>query len=451
MAGTLNPFRGLPNARVVWAWGMYDLANQSFTLLINTILFAIYFKEVVVGSATPEARAAGDRLWALLVASSMLLTVVVSPFVGALADARGWRKRMLIGTGIGCVTLTCSFGVIGPGAVVLAIALYAPANILYQLGENFMASFLPIVAPRRAIGRVSAVGWTMGYVGALLLLVASYIGMAGLGLSATADWRPLLVFAGLWFLAGMIPPALILPEPPPDPAANRAGVFATALTRVAETIRRARHYRQLMRFLLAFFVYAMAVQAVIFFAAIVLKDLAFSDPARGNLRLVQFMTPLTVAAGLSALATSKFQDRIGAKATVLLYLAVWIVGASLIAMLARDGATPSTPMFLAVASLAGVGLGGVGTASRAMVGRFTPESRTAEFFGLWGMVYKLAAVVGVGAFGLLKAEVGSRGAIWLLTALFAVGAILALRVNERAGVAAARRAERRPGAYSRPP
>jgi len=429
---------------------MYDLANQSFTLLVNTILFAVYFKEVVVGDQTDVVRAHGDRLWAGIVAGSMLIVVVISPFVGALADGRGWRKRMLIGTGLGCVALTCAFGFIGAGQVALAVALYIPANILYQLGENFMASFLPVVSPKRDIGRVSAIGWTMGYVGALLLLLVAIAAMRFGGMAATASWRPLLVFAGVWFLAGMIAPAIMLPEPAPDAAAARAGVVAVAVARVRETIAHARRHRQLVRFFLAFFVYGMAVQAVIFFAAIVLKDLAFTDPAKGNIRMALFMVPLTVAAGLAAFLTAHVQDRVGTRKTIFLYLGVWIVGTTLIALLARDGATPPTGAFVAVASLAGFGLGGVGTASRAMVGRFTPAHRTAEFFGLWGMVYKLAAVVGVGAFGLIKAEFGSRGAIWLLTSFFVVGAGLLLRVNETAGVLAARRAERKRAAYSRP-
>lgn len=163
MLTRLNPFARLPNGRVVWAWGMYDLANQSFTLIINTLLFSIFFKEVVVGVGTPQSAARGDSLWSITFASSMLVVVVLSPFAGALADARAWRRRFLLGTGLVCVALTCSFAGLGPGMIVLAIALYIPANVAYQLGENFLASFLPSVSTSRNIGRVSGIGWAMGY------------------------------------------------------------------------------------------------------------------------------------------------------------------------------------------------------------------------------------------------------------------------------------------------
>lgn len=159
----LNPFAGLPNPKTVWAWGMYDLANQSFTLLVNTLLFAVYFREVIVVDDVQR----GTSLWGIVFAASMLLVVIFSPLLGALADSRGLRKAILVGTGVCCASLTIGLGFTGPGLVVLAIVLYIPANFCYQIGENFLASFLPSISTPRNIGRISATGWAMGYVGAL--------------------------------------------------------------------------------------------------------------------------------------------------------------------------------------------------------------------------------------------------------------------------------------------
>jgi len=445
MLHRLNPFRGLSNPREVWAWGMYDLANQSFTLLINTLLFAVYFKEVVVGTETPERAATADRLWSGIVAASMLTVVVVSPFLGALADGRGWKKKMLIGSGLVCVAFTCSFGFIGPGEVALGIALYVAANIAYQIGENFMASFLPEVANPRNIGRVSAIGWTMGYGGALLLLGISIGSIEVFGLDTTTQWRPLLVFAGLWFLTGMIAPAIILRERPPVGSAAERSASQEAVARLRNTLQSARQYRELVRYLTAFFIYGMGVQAVIFFAAIVAKDVVFTDPLTGSTKLTYFFLLLTVTAGLAAILTSRFQDRIGAKPTVLIYLGVWIVSTLAFAIfmtLRSPGDPPPEWLFWIVGNGVGFGLGGIGTASRAMVGRFTPEHKTAEFFGLWGTVYKLAAVVGVFTFGQVKAGLGDAASLILLAGFFLIGAVMTLRINERRGVRAAIRAWR---------
>jgi len=430
-----NPYRGLPNGREVWAWGMYDLANQSFTLLIITLLFPIYFKEVAVTSGP----AAGDRLWAIAVSASLLVVVLVSPFVGAMTDLRGTRKKFLMGTGVGCAALTIAFATIRPGAWPLAMLLFIPANVLYQLGENFLASFLPIVSTSRNIGRVSAIGWTMGYVGALLLLLFSAVMMTVFGWQAVERWRPLFVFAGVWFLFGMIAPMLILKEPA-RASGERRPPMRLAIVQGAASVRRtltdAARFGELTRFLIAFFVYALGVQTMIAFAAILASDFGFTQT-----KLVLYVLQLTVTAGAGAILTAFIQDRIGAKATVLIFLGVWIVtaGAMLSLTIPKN---PPTWMLWVVGNGVGFGLGGVGTASRSMVGRFAPKHQTAEFFGLWGMVYKGAGVAGVLSFGLVKASLGNTASLALLTLFFIVGMALTLRVRETRGVRAARRAER---------
>jgi len=444
-----NPLRGLKNPKEVLAWGMYDLANQSFTLLINTLLFAVYFKEVVVGSETEGASARGDRLWSGVVAASMLTVVVLAPFLGALADGRGAKKRMLLGTGVACVAFTCSFALIGSGDVVLALALYFCGNVAYQFGENFLASFLPEVATSRNMGRVSAIGWTMGYVGALLLLLAMVIAIKLFGLDTTAEWPPLFIFAGVWFLMGMIAPALVLRERPPAAEEERAeNALREALRRLRSTLRSAARYRQLLRFLAAFLLYGMGVQTVVFFAAIIGTDTVWIDlaPEARNARLVYLALLLTVTAGAAAITTSFFQDRIGTRTTIFIYLGIWIFGSIALAWFHFETQRQRAIEwhFWIIGAIIGFGLGGIGTASRAMVGRFTPRHKTAEFFGLWGTVYKLSAVVGVFTFGQVKAF-SNTASLLVLISFFILGAVALFSVHELRGVRAAHRAEREAG------
>ncbi len=437
----INPFASLPNSKAVWAWGMYDFANQSFTLIINTLLFSIFFKEVVVGGGQAANHAAaasrGDSLWSITFSISMAVVVLLSPIVGALADARGWRKAFLIGTGLVCVVLTCSFALLRPHMVVLAMLLYIPANIAYQIGENFLASFLPSVSTPRNIGRVSAIGWTMGYVGALLLLLCVAVGMKVLHLARAQDWGVFFVFAGVWFLGGMVPTMVVLHEPPVAVASGpRRSVVAMAFERLKQTWVSAQAFAQLRRFFLAFFVYGMGVQVIIVFASILARDFGFDTT-----RLVLFILQLTVTAGIAAIGTARFQDRIGARTTVLIFLGVWIL--STLGLLAISMIHPHPQWaFWLVGNGIGLGIGGIGTASRSLVGRFTPVHKTAEFFGLWGMVYKSAGVIGVLAFGQVKAWVGMPASLGLLLVFFVVGLVLMLRVNEQRGLRAAMRAQR---------
>lgn len=431
MLRRLNPFRGLPNPREVWAWGMYDLANQSFTLLIITLLFSLYFRDVV--APDPDT---GERWWAITQSSSLLLVVIVSPFLGALADARGWRKQFLIATGVICVAFTASLVGLGPGAMVLAALLYIPANLCFQLGENFLASFLPTISTPRTIGRVSAIGWTMGYVGALLLLIITAIVMKAFGLGDTASWRPLFVFAAAWFLIGMVPSIAFLRDDQPVEHGRAGNPLAEGARRFASTIRHASRYRQLLIFLVAFLFYAFGVQTVVAFASIIAADFGFQQ-----VQLVLFMLQITITAGIASFATAFFQDRIGAKATILIYLGVWIVSTLALLGVELMPDAPSWSLWV-IGNGIGFGLGGIGTSSRAMVGRCTPRHRAAEFFGLWGMTYKLAGAIGVASFGAVKAALGDASALALLASFFFVGAIIVLFVSERAGVYAARLAER---------
>ncbi len=427
----LNPFAGLSNPKEVWAWGMYDLANQSFTLLINTLLFAVYFKEVVVND-----EAQGDRLWAILFSSSMFLVVLASPVIGAIADARCWRKEVLMLSGMCCIAGTCGLALVRPDMIWLAALLYIPANFMYQIGENALASFLSDVATSRNIGRISATGWTMGYVGALCLLALTFAAMLLFDLKAVGSWRPFFLFAGIWFLLGMIPSALFLKEHKRPNVRLRENVVADAFVRMGETVRHAANYRQLSLFLIAFFVYAFGIQTVIAFASILARKFGFEDT-----ELVLFVAQITLTAGIASAATSFFQDRIGAKLTIQIYLVVWILSTVSLAILSGSSSLPEWLLWV-IGNGIGFGLGGTGTASRAMVARFTPRHKAAEFFGLWAVSFKLAAAIGVLSFGLVKSGLGDTWALVLLAGFFVAGFLLLLPVNETRGVRAAQRATR---------
>lgn len=425
-----NPFRGLPNSREVAAWGMYDLANQSFQLLINTLLFGVYLTEVV--AKTPEE---GKAFWATIVPVALLLVVAASPLMGAIADSRAWKKAFLVGTGAGCVLLTCALGFIGPGQLWLAAAIYIPAAFMCGIGENFLASFLPELATSKNMGRVSALGWAMSYVGALVLQAVVLVAIMVFGWKTSAQWRPLFIFAGVWFLVGMIPTMLVLKERlKPPPPGGHGTLLATGFSRLASTVRDARRYRQLLRFLAVFFIYSLGTQTVVYFAGIITKDLGFSNTALFLLTLL-----LSVMAGLAAIVTGRYQDAIGSRRTILIFLSIWAVSTLGLAIMTLG--PPRPWLFWVLALGVGLGLGGIGTGSRALVGLFTPAHKSAEFFGLWGMDYKLAGVVGPWVFAMVYVKLGTPQGLFLLAGFFVTGLVLMLLIDEREGLAAARDAE----------
>jgi len=439
-----NPLRGVENKRTVWAWGMFDLANQSFTLLINTLLFALFFREVVVAD-----EALDDTLWSIAVASSLGIVVILSPVLGAIADLRGLKKEILMTLGVCCAVLTCGLALVPAGggtkAIVIAMAIYIPANVAYQLGENFLASFLPEIATRENMGRVSGFGWSMGYLGALVLLGLTFAIMLIFNIADDkASWRGLFVFAGIWFLLMMVPTALFLHE---KKSAERTELTRTivgeAFHRLAVTLKQAKEFRHFARFLLAFLVFGFGVQVVIFFSTIIAGSFGFE-----GVRLVIFVGQITVVAGITAMFVSVYQDRVGHRKTVEIFLLIWAANAIGLALLAwlqasrgPDGQVAAWPIWL-IGNGLGIGLGGIGTASRSIVGVFTPAHRTAEFFGLWGLTYKLAGCIGVLSFGVMRDALGPVWALGLLASFFIAGFLILLSVNEEEGMRAAIDAER---------
>ena len=424
------PFRSLPNPRAVFSWGVYDLANQSFQLLINTLLFSLFVEEVLV---TEPGRGAG--VWGMMAAASLIGVVLLSPIAGAIADERAWKREMLIASGVVCATLTCLLAVLQPGQVWLGFALYVAAAIACGLGENFLGSFLPEISTPDTVGRVSAIGWTMSYIGALALLGITAVYAFGLGRPEIAQARPMFVFAGLWFFAGMLPLIFWLRERA-TPASSRAGlgaVVAGAFGRLAASARDTTKYRHLARFYLAFFVYSVGTMTVIYFLGLIGKNLAFELP-----QLILMALVVALTAGVSSALVGRVQDRLGHKRTISMMLVTWVVAT--LTMAGADWLALPTGFFWVVAGLIGFALGGVGTASRAMVGAFTPVSRAGEFFGIWGMVYKLAGIAGVLVFGRVSSAWGMPAALCVLAGFFGLGLLLLQRVNESEGIAAAARA-----------
>jgi UMF1 family MFS transporter len=440
MLSRLYPLRGLPRQGQLWSWISFDVANQSFTLIVNTLLFSIFFQQVVV-----QDPARDDLLWALTYATSMMLVVLASPIAGAIADDRAWKKRALLITGFLCAAFTCGLALIGPGQFWLAVLLYIPANFMFSIGENFLSSFLPELSNRENFGRVSGFSWACSYSAALLLLLLTAGGMLAFGWKSPDDWRPVFVFAGLWFFAFAIPTLLFLRERPAPADRPRTPLLRAGFHRLADSVGHARRFRDVALLFAASLFYGTGMSVIIMFASILAKEFGFDD-----IQLVLFVAVITVSGVLGTLLPTFYQDRLGHKRTTLLLLGVWIVTTAgfaafawLRAHAADPAAFPTWPLWL-VGNLIGFGLGSLGSANRAFVGYLTPATRSAEFFGLWGLVFKLAAVFTI-PFGFAKDAWGTPAALLVLLGFLAVGGVLTLFIDEQRGLAAARAEDERLG------
>jgi MFS transporter, UMF1 family len=431
----LYPLNGYPQQKQLWSWISFDVANQSFTLLINTLLFPIFFSKVVVQDDRID-----DRIWALTFGVSMLMTALLSPLAGAAADERAWKKRFLIGSGWWCGLFTCALAWIQPGQIWLAVLLYIPANFAFAIGENFLASFLPGLAKPAQLGRLSGFSWGCAYLAALLLLMVTAVAMLGLKLEATGQWRPFFVFAGLWFIAFSVPTMLWLREPGlPNKAHPGRNMIAAGMVRLTESIRNTARQKDLAILLGASLFYGTGMNVVVFFASKLAEEFGFNQ-----VRLVLFVAVITVSGVVGTIIPTFLQDRIGHRKTVLILLSGWLVTALGFAGYAHlhamhlasgaDGDFPVWPLWL-IGNLLGCGLGSLGAANRAFVGYLASPGREAETFGMWGMVWKLSAIMTF-PFAWVKDTLGTPEALLLLAGFIALGWVCTLFIDEKRGVAA---------------
>ncbi|WP_232297953.1 MFS transporter [Nitrosospira sp. NpAV] len=414
--------------REVWSWAMFDFANSGYTTVVITAIFNAYFVAAVTGN-----QEWGTFAWTAALAVSYALIMLTGPALGAYADAYAAKKRLLLLTTIGCVVFTAMLSLVGPGDLWLAVGLIILTNFFFGCGENLIAAFLPELAQGEALGKVSGWGWSLGYIGGLVSLGCSlaYVTWAqGQGMQA-AQFVPItmLITAGL-FAVSSLPTFLYLKErAQPQAHLDGRNVVREAFARLGQTFSHVRNYRDLVRFLACLVFYQAGIQTVITLAAIYAQQvMGFST---SDTMLLVLVVNITAAAG--AFAFGSLQDRMGHIPTIALTLIGWIIMV-LVAWMAD-----SRTMFWLAANIAGLCLGASQSAGRALVGYFSPGSRRAEFFGLWGLAVKLSSILGPVTYGLVSwISRGDHRLAMLITGIyFIIGLIILMGVDVQRGRGAA--------------
>ncbi len=422
--------------RELWAWAMYDFANSGYTTVVITALFNAYFVQVVAGNA-PWATFA----WTATLSVSYGLIVLSAPLIGAYADLRAAKKKLLAFSTAGCVVFTALLYFAQPDTLWFAIVCVIMSNFFFGSGENLIAAFLPQLSKSRAMGRVSGWGWSLGYIGGLLTLgiCLLYVTWASAQDQTARQFVPvtMLITAGIFALASL-PTFLLLRDratPQIRASAMAEGAMASmAWARVWQTVHHLRQFQDLNRFLLCSLFYQAGIQAVITLTAIYANQ-AMGFTMQQTLLLV-LVVNLTAAVG--AFLFGHVQDRIGHVRSIAWTLVGWIV-TILLAWGAREPA-----LFWVAANGAGLCLGASQSAGRALVGVLAPPSRAAEFFGLWGLAVKLASVAGPLTYGVASWLTGGdhRQSLLFAGSYFLVGLVLLYGVNVVRGRRAALRADR---------
>jgi UMF1 family MFS transporter len=417
--GALNP--GVAR-REVFGWAMYDFANSGYTTVVLTAVFNAYFVSSIAGNA-PWA----TFVWTVALSVSYALVMVGGPVVGAWADARAAKKRALLVTTVACIVGTLALAVAKPGDVWWAVIFVIISNCAYAIGENLCAAFLPELARPQALGKVSGWGWSLGYFGGILALGISLWWVMGAekrgSTTAEAVGGTMIITAVIYGLSAL-PTFLFLRERGAPTGAAIPGT-TEALRRLRETFTHALQYRDLLLVFACGTLYQAGVATVITLAAIYAQE-AMGFKTQDTIMLILVVN---VTAAIGAFAFGYAQDKLGKVVALRVTLVGWFVG-NLVAYF-----SDTREMFWVAANIAGVCMGSSQSAGRALVAYLSPAGRSAEFFGLWGVATRLAAILGPLTYGAVTWITGGnhRLAI-LLTGIFFIAALAVLAfVNEERG------------------
>lgn len=414
----MSPLRTHSNRFQIFVWTLFDFANTSFSVMIVAVGYSLYFKEIVAGGS-----GRGDFLWGLAVSISMLLTAIIAPVLGAAADFSSRRKRFLFGFTLASIICTALLFFVEAHDVLWGMILFIIANIGFEGGLVFYDAFLPNITTERSYGRVSGYGFAMGYIGSLTtLLVAMPLYAGGFEEANLLNVRySFLIAAGVFFIFS-VPLFLFLRDHKihfeQKPSYIRAGI-----ERVKDTVTHLKNYRNVARFLLAFFIYNDGILTVISFAS-----LFATQTLKFTLQEVLVLFAVVQASAIiGSIIFGVISDKIGPKRTIAINLILWMV------VVAAAYFVETKEMFYIIASVAGSSMGASQASSRSLMAQLTPKHHEAEFFGFYdGLCGKASAVVGTFLFGLISYITGDqRLAVLSVGLFFAIGFILLERVDDK--------------------
>ncbi len=417
--------------RAVWSWALFDFANSPFTTLVVTFIYATYFTQAI--AADPVH---GTALWSRGVTATAIVVAILSPLLGALADRGGYRKRFLLVSTAACIAGSVALYFVLPGQVGSALVAFVAANIAFELANVFYNAFLPDIAPPERIGRVSGFGWGLGYVGGLLALVVALVALVQpevpwLGFTKVQgeNVRATNLLVAAWFVVFSVPIFAFVRED--RSRVSRPGrIVRETVGQMVDTFAEIRKYRQIVRFLLARLIYNDGLVTVFAFGGIYAAE-TFGFPLK---EVLVFGIVLNVTAGLGAFAFGWLDDRLGGTLTIQITL-LGLIGSSALAVLA-----PSKAWFWVAGIVLGIFVGPNQSASRSLLGRFVPPDKENEFFGFFAFSGKLTAFLGPFLLGVLTDAFDSqRAGVAVVLVMFVLGSLLLFLVDEREGVAAARR------------
>jgi UMF1 family MFS transporter len=396
------------------AWVMYDWANSAFATTIMAAVMPIYFISVAGGT---------DGSWSFTQTAAAIVVALMSPLLGAIADHTGRKTAFLRVFSIIGAAASAALAFVGPGDMWLASVLVVIGMVGFGTGNTFYDAMLNDIASPPQRDRVSARGYSMGYLGGGVLLAVNLgliMGWEAIGLpDKTAASQISFVTVGIWWIVFSWPLFRNIQD---TRLAREGSVLATlkaGTRRLGETFTRIKRYPELMKFVIAYWFFFDGINTIIVMAASYGTTIGIKDnDLIAALLLTQFIGfPATLLFG-------KLAEKWGSKkmlyGSLMTYLIIVILGYFM----------TSSLHFFILACLVGLVQGGSQATSRAIFSRLIPPGRTAEFNGFLSFTSRFFSFGGPLVFGIVKlASDSSRSALLAVAFFFLAGILLLTLVN----------------------
>lgn len=409
----------------IYSWALYDWANSAFATVILATVLPIFYKDVA-GINLPGNLA--TSYWGYTQTAAMVIIALISPILGAAADYSDSKKSFLKVFVIFGVTGTALLFFVNEGNYLLASLFFIIANIGFSGGNVFYDGFLTDISNDTSIDYISSLGYAAGYLGGGLLLAVNLLMISKPSLfgiaSATSATQISFVTVAVWWFVFSLPAFKYLPDSQKDLEKVPLKKYTKmAFARLKTTFSHIREYRELWKFLLAFWIYNDGIGTIIRMATIYGREVGIGQTDLiGALLLTQFVgIPFAL---IFAKIASKITAKKGIYVALLIYTAITFYGFFL------DSALD----FWILAGIVGMVQGGAQALSRSLYGAMVPEEKSAEFFGFFGVSSKFAAIIGPSIFAYVGQLTGSsRYGIIAVASFFILGMIFLSRVDVEKG------------------
>ncbi|HZF77458.1 MAG TPA: MFS transporter [Acetobacteraceae bacterium] len=409
-----------------FAWAAYDWANSAFPTVVSTFVIAAYFAQGVAPDPVT-----GQSQWGWTQSAAGFAIALLSPVLGAIADAGGRRRLMLaLATALtAALTALIWFARPDPAYALYLLVCVGLATVAFEVATVFYNSMLPQVAPPDRVGRISGLGWGLGYAGGLACLGVALVALVqpdpsplGLDRGQAEHVRATALLVAAWLAVFSLPALLALPDPP-GPRPGWGAAARQGLAEIGALVRGLPRSPRLGRFLLARLFYTDGMNTLFAFGAIYAAGVF----GMGFSEILAFGIAMNVTAGLGAAGFALVEDRIGSRRTVLIALGAMIVlGAGL--LLAE-----TVTAFWMLALALGLFLGPAQAASRAFMVRLAPPGEVSAHFGLFALSGRVTGFIGPAVLAFVTAAAGSqRAGMATILVFLALGAAILLTVRERA-------------------